>query len=254
MDNPSWLAVKDLHNSILYVDPPAEPIAVEGEVAMRPPPPSYPPRPPLPPSRAPIGPDVDMDPASDPIPIEIDRDPRQIHITAHKVPVIYQTVLDDVPLIHTRPPSLHHTSEVIPQIPPPENGYDFVLHVGVAGRGPLRVERRGHKLGYLMKDINGELPPIVAKAELTDQEKVEQAMAQRHRAANNLEEKESRSVAEVPSRGFGIGYEKMPAELETDIDVPKLIRYLKEVGIDVRISIHLPQLRSHSGACRARFP
>ncbi|EIN11303.1 hypothetical protein PUNSTDRAFT_50363 [Punctularia strigosozonata HHB-11173 SS5] len=260
--NPSWMAVKDLHNEVLVVDPTVEPVPVEPPAASLPPPPKRapPPQGPLPPLGAKPEPPSDKmdttpdpvpapapppppppapapprappsDPSSDPIPIEIDRDPRQIHITTHQVPVIYQHVLDEVPTMHTRPPTFKHMPELTPEIPAPEKGYDFVLHVGVAGRGPLRVERRGHKIGYLMKDITGELPPIVAKAELTDQEKVELAMAQRHRAANNLDEKEAK-VAEVPNRGFGVGYEKMPAELETDINVPKLIHYIKESGMD----------------------
>lgn len=274
------MAVKELHNEVLVVDPTVEPVPVEPPAASLPPPPkrALPPQGPLPPLGAKPEPPSDKmdttpdpapapappppprpapapprappsDPSSDPIPIEIDRDPRQIHITAHQVPVIYQHILDEVPTMHTRPPTFKHMPELTPEIPAPEKGYDFVLHVGVAGRGPLRVERRGHKIGYLMKDITGELPPIVAKAELTDQEKVELAMAQRHRAANNLDEKEAK-VAEVPNRGFGVGYEKMPAELETDINVPKLIHYIKESGMDVRINHPLDQTNSNLCANR----
>ena len=123
-DNPSWLAVEPLQNTVLYTD-------INSKSS----------------SFASISSDTT-------------HEPQPIHITILKIPVVYQDVLDIVPGLHARPPQLP------PDAPPecassPQSNYDFVFHLGVAGRGPLRMERVGHKYGYHMKDAKGKLASIV---------------------------------------------------------------------------------------------
>lgn len=55
-----------------------------------------------------------------------------IHITTNRVPVTYKDVLGRVPGFHARPPYLPDDQDV-PDIAPPEKGYDLVFHVGVSG-------------------------------------------------------------------------------------------------------------------------
>ncbi|KDQ57541.1 hypothetical protein JAAARDRAFT_69654 [Jaapia argillacea MUCL 33604] len=163
---------------------------------------------------------------------------RQIHITTLMVPVTYEAVLSLVPGFHTRPPTLPEPHDPAFPIPaPPEGGYDFILHVGVAGRGPLRMEKLGHKLGYGMKDAQGKLAPIVeltasgGTAEITEAERIE---------------RERLPVASVdvsgdggdqPVRGFGKGYEIFDEEIYTDIDVERLVAVMKESGYQIYTSM-----------------
>ncbi|KAM5531646.1 hypothetical protein V8D89_014698 [Ganoderma adspersum] len=213
-ENPSWLAVKSLHNTILYKDPPAELL--------------------LPNDQATIITD-EME--------EFLRRPQQIHISALEIPVSYQAVLSTVPGLHGRPPVLpspNDPSFAVP--PPPANGYDFIFHVGVAGRGPLRIERIGHKNGYRMKDGDGEYAPIVhlpkdtigldAEAELARMERMLAGAVDVPGLPMPPGGAEVVDIPPAPNRGFGKGYETFADELATEIDVPKLIVHLKENGID----------------------
>lgn len=43
----------------------------------------------------------------------------------------------------------------------PESGWDVVLHVGVGRSGPLRVETLAHKIGYTKPDATGTLAPLI---------------------------------------------------------------------------------------------
>ena len=222
-DNPSWLAVEPLQNTVLYTD-------------IHPKSSSHAPTP------------------------EIAHDPRPIHITTLKVPVVYQDVLDIVPGLHARPP---HLPPDAPGdcVPPPASNYDFVFHLGVAGRGPLRMERLGHKLGYHMKDAKGKLAPIVrvspkdfsrhgdpvgsgpggeptalvermdggGVAGLTMAESMER---ERLGMSDIVEAGDPQAVR--PTRGFGVGYETLPDEITSDIDVTRLVHDLKKSGVEVR--------------------
>ncbi|TFK50067.1 peptidase C15, pyroglutamyl peptidase I-like protein, partial [Heliocybe sulcata] len=167
-ENPSWLAVKPLHNTVLEA---------EG---------LYRPRPTL---------------HDDQNAMIVDEDgprPRQIHITSFLIPVEYDAVLACVPGIHSTPTVLPHTdNDGLPYIAPPDDGYDFILHVGIAGRGPLRMEKVAHKLGYRLKDSKGNFAPVVAA-----------------------------------ESGFGKGFENFDDDVYTDIDVEKLVVHLKDSGID----------------------
>jgi len=159
-------------------------------------------------------------------------------------------VLSIVPGLHARPPIL---PEDAPEdcADPPEKNYDFIFHIGVAGRGPLRMERVGHKLGYHMKDAKGQLAPVVRVA-TKDFSRRENGGAPGSAvtagtatvsAAENMERErlgmdpvESGSENVVrPSRGFGVGYETFPDEINTDIDVTRLVQDLKRSGVEVRV-------------------
>lgn len=175
--------------------------------------------------------------------------PQLIHITAIQIPVSYQAVLAVTPGLYARPPALPKpTDPTIVMPPPPPNGYDFMFHIGVAGRGPLRIEKLSHKFGYRMKDAEGHYAPTVHlpkegprdPAEASEVERMEQYLGlvsspSAHGPSGDHVVTESPEVP--PNRGFGKGYETFPEELHTDIDVPKLIVHLKEGGIEVSIAL-----------------
>ena len=188
--------------------------------------------------------------------------PSQIHITACEVPVSYESVLAMVPPFHARPPVLPEShNPTYPNIPPPEQGFDLCLHVGVAGRGPLRVERLGHKKGYNMKDCGGKLAPIVpvkpVEAERgpavsdpdpvltptpstpSDAERME--MERLGYDADPFGRLESNDIdgSDIPSRGFPKGYEAFDDEIHTGIDTLKLISFMKETGFEVTFLLAL---------------
>lgn len=199
--------------------------------------------------------------------------PLDVHITTLQIPVTYQAVLATVPGLHARPPVLPEAGGcdlVMP--PPPENGYDFIFHVGVAGRGHLRMEQLAHKLGYRMKDADGQYAPVVqitkppppqeqplSEAEKLEAERLAQqnivpitdigpppgpanlALAPPPPGVNGDTGDIVPPVVEVEVverpvvRGHGSkAYEGFPDELSTEIDVASLIHSLKESGHTVR--------------------
>ena len=204
--NPSWLAVQPLHNTLIHVEVPADHVSHDD------------PRNPL---------------TSIPISTQTTTH-REIRITALNVPVTYEDVLSIVPGLHARPP-------VLPKIenasPPPPNGYDLVLHVGVAGRGPLRIERTSHKFGFNMKDANGCHAPVVRVArEEPIRVPSEPSPAERlERARLGYDIDGPIDGSEPPKRGFGKGYELFPEEISTDVDVEKLVHHLKQSGVEVSV-------------------
>ncbi|KAI9569580.1 hypothetical protein HD554DRAFT_2204358 [Boletus coccyginus] len=184
--NPSWLAVEPLHNTVMHVEVPADPVPH----------------------------DDPRNPSSTPIPVSYPTTThREIRITSLNVPVIYDDVLSIVPGLHAHPPVLPLIENAFP---PPPNGYDLVLHVGVAGRGPLRIERTSHKFGYNMKDANGcpcaHRPCCAARLGYDIESPID--------------------GGEPPKRGFGKGYESFPEEIYTDVDVEKLVHHLKKCGVE----------------------
>jgi len=84
---------------------------------------------------------------------------------------------------------------------------DLAIHIGMAGPRPMyQLERRGHRDGYAMKDVDGEY--------LRDQE--------RH-----------------ASEGEDWIWHGMPKELETDLDLDDVLERWKKYspdGLDLRIS------------------
>ncbi|KAL4074003.1 hypothetical protein V8B97DRAFT_1274953 [Scleroderma yunnanense] len=199
--NPSWLAVKPLHNTVLKVDVAIEPIF----------------------------------PCDHPLPVNPDAcliATREIHITALQVPLTYEAVLSVVPGLHTRPPVLPPSSDpFLPTPSPPPDGYDLFFHVGVIGRGSLRMERVGHKFGYNMKDATGSLAPTVR---VSREETTQPREAQRTEIARLRDYNVELPVDgnETPKRGFGKGYELFAEEIYTEVDVEKLVHHLKKSGVE----------------------
>jgi len=163
-----------------------------------------------------------------------------IHLSTLQVPVTYEDVLAIVPGLHARPPIIPPDPD-LPSIIPPPDGFDLVFHVGVTGRGPLRMERVGHKFGYNMKDATGSLAPIVrvtrdensnpnhGQSEPSPMERMERARLSGYDIEVPVD------GTEPPKRGFGKGYESFSEEIYTDIDVEKLVHHLKKSGVDVRV-------------------
>jgi pyroglutamyl-peptidase len=172
--------------------------------------------------------------------------PQHIHISALQVSPTYDAVFDCVTGFHARPPVIPPSAKVAP---PPENGYDFILHVGCAGRGPFRIERVAHKSGYRMKDSSNEYAPAIellpevnalepSQAEILDQMRISAANLAIMGPVGPID-----TAIDQPIRGFGKGYESFAEDLHTMIDVEHLVYSLKEQGIEVCISSSLFPLR-----------
>jgi len=141
---------------------------------------------------------------------------RLVQISALEIPMDYDAVLELVSGLHLRPPQLPDSvkDDFFPI--PPDKGYDFIFHVGVAGRGPLRMEKMGHKLGYFMKDAHGKLAPTVRTAELDYGARPESdvSIGETFNRELGFDMVESTAAGDTftarPNRGFGVGYEKFP--------------------------------------------
>ncbi|KAF8967303.1 hypothetical protein BDZ97DRAFT_1916910 [Flammula alnicola] len=229
VENPSWLAVQPLQNTVLYTDIHSDKIFPQSTSSSS----------------------ISSSASSTSTTLHtINGEPRPIHITILKIPVVYEDVLNIVPGLHRRPPVLP------PDAPaecaqPPQSRYDFIFHLGVAGRGPLRMERIGHKLGYHMKDAKGKLAPIV-RVSSKDFSRRRDAVSggvnggvqggagagpsaaenmERERLGMDMVETSGDTVAR-PTRGFGVGYENFQEEINTDIDVTRLVHDLKRSGVE----------------------
>ncbi|KAK1229173.1 hypothetical protein PQX77_007745 [Marasmius sp. AFHP31] len=198
IENPAWLAVKPLHNTILSLDP--DPVVIDGQIVTR-------------------------------------EHNRTIKISALEIPMEYEAVLETVPGLHHRPPTLPEpVKDDFPPLPA-GTGYDFIFHLGVAGRGPLRMEKSAHKLGYHMKDATGKLAPMVRSIPIEfGRREDEVAVGERERIGFELVESPAAGAGDTysarPNRGFGHGYEKFADEIYTDLDVGRLIQDLRRSGID----------------------
>ena len=117
-----------------------------------------------------------------------------------------------------------------------------MFHIGVAGRGPLRLEKVGHKLGYHMKDATGKLASLVRS---TPKDFSRRDTTLSFAAENAERERLGMDPMEVQlsvggdsmvraTRGFGPAYETFPDEITTDIDVTKLVQELRRSGIEVK--------------------
>ena len=172
---------------------------------------------------------------------------RPIHISTLQIPVVYEAILDTVPGLHARPPIL---PESLPPdcLPPPKTSYDFMFHIGVAGRGPLRLERVGHKLGYHMKDATGKLAALVrsnpkdfSRRDNFDALSFAAENAERERLGMDPMETQTNIGGDSiirATRGFGSAYEMFADEITTDIDVTKLVQELRRTGVEVSV-LHL---------------
>ncbi|THV07606.1 peptidase C15, pyroglutamyl peptidase I-like protein [Dendrothele bispora CBS 962.96] len=202
-ENPSWLAVKPLHKLVIPLDP--HPVVIDGQVVMR----------------------------------ETTDQHRLIQISALQIPMDYEMTSELIPRLHLRPPQLPDSvkDDFFPI--PPDKGYDFIFHVGVVGRGPLRMEKMGHKLGYFMKDVNGKLAPTVRAPEPEFGSRPESDVSVGEtfgRDQLGFDMVESSAAGDMfsarPNRGFGVGYEKFSEDIFTDIDVSRLVLDLKRSGIE----------------------
>jgi pyroglutamyl-peptidase len=88
----------------------------------------------------------------------------------------------------------------------------------VAGRGPLRLEKLGHKLGYRLKDADGELAPVVERSPevsgnymVEEPSEAEMLESQRILGASGVKFSSKDEV----QRGFGEGYEDFDDEIHT---------------------------------------
>lgn len=219
-ENPSWLAVRPLQNTLITLDPHPDPIV----------------------------PDPTASPAADgPAPAILNEEPKrlppaEIRISTLEIPVEYETIMKIVPGLHARPPVLPEQVQGNSLFPaPPERGYDFIFHIGVAGRGPLRMEKLAHKTGYHMKDASGNYAPT---SNTKKSEEVNGAAS----AAGVVVAPEGQPrlpSTEIPPetapldnftlrvhRGYGHGYERFTEELLTDIDVTRLVQDMKLAGIE----------------------
>ncbi|KAK0241913.1 peptidase C15 pyroglutamyl peptidase I-like protein [Armillaria nabsnona] len=217
-ENPSWLAVRPLQNTLITLDPHPDPIVADPTA-----------------SPAADGPAIlNEEPKRLP--------PAEIRISTLEIPVEYETIMKIVPGLHARPPVLPEQAQGNPLFPaPPERGYDFIFHIGAAGRGPLRMEKLAHKTGYHMKDASGNYAPT---SNTKKSEEVNGAAA----AAGVVVVPEGQPrlpSSEIPPetapldsftsrvhRGYGHGYERFTDELLTDIDVTRLVQDMKLAGIE----------------------
>ncbi|EPT05059.1 hypothetical protein FOMPIDRAFT_1156605 [Fomitopsis schrenkii] len=212
-ENPSWLAVRPLHNAVFWTQ--ALPLMpdTEDEFAMHTDEPEY-----------------------------VQTTPLPIHITLAQIPMTYSGVLATVPGLHARPPVLPRCPDPdLAMPPPPEHGYDFILHVALAGRGPLRFEKLAHKHGFAMKDAGGQYAPALPKEHnmttATEAAEIERMSMEMHLqgmipSSAPDEGHGTHDGPEIPpNRGFGKGYENFSEEIHTDIDVAKLTHFLKEIEL-----------------------
>jgi pyroglutamyl-peptidase len=121
----------------------------------------------------------------------------------------------------------------------PETSYDFMFHIGVAGRGPLRLERVGHKLGYHMKDATGKLADLVRSTpkDFSRRDNTSFAAENAERERLGMDPIETQTSVGGDSivratRGFGPAYETFPDDITTDIDVSKLVQELRRSGVE----------------------
>jgi pyroglutamyl-peptidase len=186
-------------------------------------------------------------------------DPQHIHISALQIPPTYDAAFDCVTALHARPPVIPPSNPPSAKVaPPPEHGYDFVFHVGLAGRGPFRIERLAHKSGYRMKDSSNQYAPIIeflpevnplepSQAEILDQMRISSANLSIMVPMGPVD-----TTIDHHVRGFGKGYELCAEDLHTMIDVEHLVYAMKEQGVEVCISFSLVLLRLIHGR-DARF-
>ncbi|KAH9083410.1 hypothetical protein EDB83DRAFT_10927 [Lactarius deliciosus] len=208
--NPTWLAIAPLNNVVLSLEiEPASPDRMQMVI------------------------DVDH-PNGYP-----SDDPRHIHLSTLQLPPTYDAVLDYVAGLHARPPIIPPTNPPTTVIaPPPESGYDLIFHIGLAGRGPFRLERLAHKTGYRMKDSLNHHAPVVdflpepntaepSQVEMLDQMRVSSASMAIVGPQSPID-----TSADQPVRGFGKGYESFAEDLHSTIDVEHLVLGMKEQGVE----------------------
>ena len=201
-NNPSWLAVRPLHDGLLDLDVP---------------PPSL--------SKGVVGGQEET----------VRRERRDDEIVRARIqtiqlPVHYRSVLDVVARIHgsevSKEARFWHDSrldaefggkqgEAFPQGYPIEprtvGGWDVVIHVGVGRQGTLRCETQAHKYGYGKPDANSDLAPLVTPR------------------PPNVLPKHLDKDGNV--RGFNSHYQAFNELESTPVHVSQLIAWLKSNGV-----------------------
>ncbi|KAK7433881.1 hypothetical protein VKT23_020506 [Stygiomarasmius scandens] len=122
--NPSWLAVRTLHNTVIYTPN-------HGDSSSR-----------------------------EPIHITSLEIPVVYSEVLDIIPGLHAAppVLPSLALTNTNG---NLTTQLAP--PPPQDGYTLIIHVGVAGPTELRVELFGDKTGYDLPDHLGKFAPVVGE-------------------------------------------------------------------------------------------
>ncbi|TKY87756.1 hypothetical protein EX895_003337 [Sporisorium graminicola] len=200
--NPSWLAVKPLHNTVLDLD---------------------------------STPSLATAATTDDAQVNNDGEGVKARIQTMQVPVHYGSVLDVVPRIHgcSSPPSpgahFWYDSRLDPEFggtpsgvyptaypvePPALKAWDVVIHVGVGRQGSLRCETQAHKLGYGKPDANAQWAPLAYSASTATS-----IVAPKHLDKDGA------------VRGFAAGYEAFGELESTPIPVSELISWLKARGL-----------------------
>ena len=109
-----------------------------------------------------------------------------------------------MPGFHARPP-------VLPTSDGPEDGFDFILHIGQGDTGHIALETLAHKSGYEMADAHGKFAPVFDGGD---------------GATGGGKKKKSLKVIRGVSEP---AYGGMDDELITDVDVEGLVRFLNKV-------------------------
>lgn len=152
------------------------------------------------------------------------------------VPVIYQDVLDTIPLFHARPPTIPLTPHRQPDtVDPPTHGYDLVIHVGAGSEGAVRTERYAHKTGYRLPDTKGRYPPSLLAG---------QGIAGTAASAEERRETE-RLKCENVGTVYGLGGEEFgdfEEVLETVVDIDQLVEDLQRKSLNVEVSLNCNRL------------
>lgn len=205
-NNPSWLAVKPLHNTMLDLTSSSAPVL----------------------DKSSSGSVVDANRVTEGV---------KARIQTLQVPVHYGSVLDLVPRIHglASPPSPaahfwndarldpdfggkpdQHYPQAYPEVQHPESGWDVVIHVGVGRQGSLRCETQAHKTGYSKPDANGEYAPLLRS---------------QPPAADLANAVAKYLCRQGGARGFDSGYEAFGDIESTRVGVSQLISWLKQCGM-----------------------
>lgn len=217
-ENPAWLSTKDLHDTYMSLASPSPPSPLQDSST-------------------------------------VTREKR-IHIQVIQSSVVYSHVLSLVPLIHGVAPSAPEAQAYLDpagdqpdshsQTGPQGNGssfptgypvripikghFDLVVHVGVGSRGAIAVEQLGHKRGYQIPDVKGELAPVATdQTETTRREKRPSEAEERERTRYKMGPSlESPWSSPDVVRGFGRGYEEFEDEEVNSNDIASLVHWLKE--------------------------
>jgi pyroglutamyl-peptidase len=219
--NPSWLAIKDLHDIYLSIKHRPQP--------------------------SPSSSDKEKKKNDD----DDDKGPR-IHIQAIQSSVSYSHVLSLVPLIHGVNPSAPEARvhfdpkgdqpdpethegpqgngspfpEGYPVQLPAKGKFDLVVHIGVGSKGALVLEKLGHKRGYQIADVEHKKAPVATDQKPDkDLERSEDEQRELARMAPR-DASDTRKPRDMV-RGFGIGYEDFKDEESTSNDVNGLVEWLQ---------------------------